>query len=525
MGAVLSTALMLGAGTGRADPSDEGHQGQQGTHLHGTVGDRFERASIPQNSAYNRAGRLDSAWIEDGQLVGVQRGEKLAGEKFADVSFSATVQGQLVTFSITQARKHKNVYSGVESSTVWEYQVMWGTETEKGMLCPEGAPALALPGLWSQKSAALFYNNRDWFSFACVPIRRDDGRSAPVYFFGGVAAKCVDWGYAPWVNRDSMPGPDLTVEEAFSYHAACTAMASADYCGQVAPNTVDGTAIVMFNREDVVTDAPSWDKYNGHVLDGPFGSSENFFLEAAWTAPPEYFNDGSVSGLAVRGRALCLSKKRWSTLPIHGSCPVDLVDPRVDGSTVSLCEQPSAGELVSRGAMLFSYSTFIDAGLYRFKHSQTGQFITTASVHLDPKGAYHPNVGVADEGEYWLDDSPDARRGFQGPILSPNVPTSFPGLKFARELWRYRFKDAQGFTRFITGVDSTGVPANFVERVLEGYVYADSQPPVVAPNAPRLHLWENLNHEYATSIDGMPGYSHREVMGYLPALSDYAQMQ
>lgn len=56
----------------------------------------------------------------------------------------------------------------------------------------------------------------------------------------GVLAKCVRWGYKPWLETDELPMQAL--------HQACTRMARADYCGTGKPHTREGTPINVFDR-------------------------------------------------------------------------------------------------------------------------------------------------------------------------------------------------------------------------------------------------------------------------------------
>jgi len=51
----------------------------------------------------------------------------------------------------------------------------------------------------------------------------------------GVIAKCVDWGYAPWLTSAAD-------------HAACTRLARADYCGDGTSWTMDGTLIGVHDQ-------------------------------------------------------------------------------------------------------------------------------------------------------------------------------------------------------------------------------------------------------------------------------------
>jgi hypothetical protein len=88
------------------------------------------------------------------------------------------------------------------------------------------ADGMFVPGIWDQKGA-----------------RTDrtivDGRELSVSYScaTGAIAKCVTWGYAPWVV-----GADV--------HQTCTRMVRADYCGSGASFTKNGTVIDVFDDKE-----------------------------------------------------------------------------------------------------------------------------------------------------------------------------------------------------------------------------------------------------------------------------------
>ncbi|HTE53007.1 MAG TPA: ADYC domain-containing protein [Kofleriaceae bacterium] len=84
-------------------------------------------------------------------------------------------------------------------------------------VCEPGQAGVIVTGRWDATGAHV--DDPDVVTFSCA---------------SGVIAKCVTWGYAPWVV-----GPDV--------HAACTRMARADYCGDGTPWTMDGTHIGVFD--------------------------------------------------------------------------------------------------------------------------------------------------------------------------------------------------------------------------------------------------------------------------------------
>jgi ADYC domain len=511
--AVLCTGLVLFATAAQA-AWDEGYQSEQGTRVRGTVNDSLERLDLRLSSATYEGSPFTQLWIDRGELQGQWGSEFLTGETLVGAHFSALdTSGELVDLRIVGARPHTNVYTRLPSKTVWEYDVEWESKAGSGSLCPGNAPALALPGKWN---AGAYLPSPDAFSFACVPYETPEVGLLK----GGVAAKCVDWGYPPWLNEDEMPdggkSPVLSGGDAKRYHAVCATMASADYCGEGRPNTVDGTPIVMFNDSNVRTEVEASDPtHTPYVSGGPFGTSGDFFFEAAWTAVPV---KDDREGEGWRGKALCLTKKRWSTLPLNGTCfdPSSLPDPRTNRDE-EYCESRSAEELLALGSVLFSYSTYIDAGLYRFKNKNTGALLTTASVTIKswPAFAYVPNVPDGDEYEL---DTYGTSSVFEGSILSRNVPSTFPYLDQTSRLLRY----TDGAGRYVTLLEGAVVPAGYVFEELEGYVF--TKPPPMS--VPELHLWQQLGSYATTRGDlGALGYVDVGWMGYLPSLSDYSQMQ
>jgi hypothetical protein len=537
VGAVLLGSLLVLLAT-TAGAQVGGYQSDQGTHLRGTADRRFEPVTLLLSSARYQGVGFQQIGIERGQLVGMWQGSSWKEAQFKDVSFSTEVDGQPVRFELLAARQHANVYTGVLSSTVWEYRVEWKTATGSGNLCPNGAWALVLPGRWKTVKAGetdanaadpnarmnvLIYTQPDAFSFACQPVRNEEEKGTR-FIGGGVAAKCVDWGYAPWLSADPMPDgvagvPAKSVFEAFEYHAACTAMAMADYCGEGMPNTLSGTPLIMFNEENVETQVEPEDPFTKYVSGGPFGSERDFFFESAWTATPVYVFERTGESRAVQGKALCLTKKRWSTLKYGGTCPYSLPDPRQREHEPFFCEQLSVEDLMGKGSRLFSYSTYIDTGLYRFTKPQTGQFLTTAST-VQNGLEYVPQVGDAQQ---YVLDLPHIN-AFEGSILGRKVPDGFPILQSTLPLLRYRSTTGQGFLSLVQGMQ---VPAGYEpEGVdnLEGHVYVG---PKVSVTTPVLSLWyRQQDGAYATSTRDLSawGYTLIQQMGYLPSMNEYARM-
>ena len=90
-------------------------------------------------------------------------------------------------------------------------------------VCDPGQSGVIVTGRWDAAGAQV--DDPDVVTYSCA---------------SGVIAKCVTWGYAPW-----LVGPDV--------HAACTRLARADYCGDGTPWTLDGTLISVYDTLGVKT--------------------------------------------------------------------------------------------------------------------------------------------------------------------------------------------------------------------------------------------------------------------------------
>jgi hypothetical protein len=518
--AVLLAALVLTIPAARAE--GDGYQSQQGTFLRGTGIPWLENVALRLNTATYK-GTTFTAAIELGQLTADVGGERISGSDFVGVEFSAAPDDPTVKFKIIKAEPHTNRYTGLESRDVWEYLVEWTSSSEGPRpLCPDEAPALVLPGSWSDGFYRPHYPSTSFF-FACLPYKSSaTGKLTK----GGVSAKCVDWGYPPWLGNDGMPdgrnSPAETQSQAQRYHAACTAMASADFCGEGKTNTVDGTPIIMFNAKNVQTQKAPSPPYEEYVASGPFGTRGAFYFESAWTAQSVV-----VPGVGDvwNTRALCQTKKRWSTLPLGGTCGISetLPDPRLRNAG-AYCESLTAPELLAQGALLFSYSMYLDAGLYRFKKQNAqDQFLTTASIVIDPAlsypASYKPNPArFVDAHLYALDVTASGDGAFEGSILRPEASAWLFDLQPTSPLRQY----TDGNGRYLTLVDGMPIPQDYglASLDIEGHVYA--APP--SSTARAMELWQQ-NQSLVTSTFDMnaQGYHSLSQGGFIPQVpSDHS---
>lgn len=327
---------------------------------------------------------------KDGMLVSHQaKGKELTGAtlsaiaaggpikmRIAAVEPPATADGQW-QYAIEQA----NPISGT-----WEPACANPPQLYPRPDSNEPPRAIAMPGSFS--TDGIYSNRPDRFTFACAT---------------GVAAKCTRWGYPALADLSGTTrtgtwrqstGADLM--------AACTKMARADYCGRGIPHTVDGTPIHLYD-----------------IYDGPIHPQKpvpGFSFEAAWTGR------ALVDRVDPRSRpALCLSKLRWSTLPLGGECPDLLQDPRVptpERPPAKFCEEYSEAQLEAAGALFYDDSPLIDVGLYSWRGAGNNTWTTT---QLEPARAPNPpsrKPGFAPPANIVL---PEANPHFEGALFRPDL--------------------------------------------------------------------------------------------------------
>ncbi len=113
---------------------------------------------------------------------------------------------------------------------------------------------------------------------------RVDGESRATFACrGGVLAKCVDMGYAPWRTAKIKTGEETKEWVSLvDHHQACTRMLRADYCGTGEPNTINGTII------DV------GDRVKRYKVDGQKFKGNIEAYASDWTYEAEWGPDGAV---------------------------------------------------------------------------------------------------------------------------------------------------------------------------------------------------------------------------------------
>ena len=132
----------------------------------------------------------------------------------------------------------------------------------------------------------------------------------------GAVGKCARFGYRPWAKGPG--GEDLT-----PYHAACVQMVRADYCGDGAPHTRDGTAIDIYDDLGIQKVSTLEDA--------------EFALEAGW---------------GPKG-ATCVARTRWPDIQTREE--LGRTCPRLAQDAVA-CDEKAARQA---GALLFNRSRLV----------------------------------------------------------------------------------------------------------------------------------------------------------------------
>jgi hypothetical protein len=130
-------------------------------------------------------------------------------------------------------------------------ELAWYTLTYEGQnICGEGVRGMFVPGVWDPEGARL---NADQVSETAAPFSFSCST--------GVIAKCVTWGYQPWVDQ-----------QAADLHQTCTRLARADYCGDGVAHTENGTLIDVLDFEGIQRQSSEPDELSFEAAWGPNGA-------------------------------------------------------------------------------------------------------------------------------------------------------------------------------------------------------------------------------------------------------------
>ncbi|HEX2569010.1 MAG TPA: ADYC domain-containing protein [Polyangia bacterium] len=332
--------------------------------------------------------------------------------------------------------------------------------------------------------------------------------------------------------------------------SACVAMGTADYYGVGQSNTLDGTPIDIYDVQgihDISQEPPSTDPV--------------FYFEAGWVPGTP------IPGTKERtpGHAICLSKRRWATLPIAPPKGRTLPDPRLDergrycedvgsrGARVidlnrldPIPDPAALTRLQQFGAVLYNRSGLLDTYLRqwsdgaRFYASSSGEDAPRAG---DPTPYYTPPAGTVGyvpfyrtpgvreslEGVLFTEDAYKLLLQGQWPLVTP-APGATPQLALSPgalvELVTYQNPGAGG--GYVT---TTEAMPGYAKVRTEGYVFRhDPGPlpwmPAAFRGTPRplyrFRKGSGASAVYLTSTTPQPGFQY-DRMGLCGCAGNYQQ--
>jgi hypothetical protein len=470
-----------------------GYESEQGPWIFGTMNPALEGVAISYDQKMD--GQRTTLQIQAGQLQKQRSGGSWSPD-VANLTLAGTPRsGPAVTLVISAARPHLNIYTG-EAQGVWEYAVEVKDATGSHPLCEaKHNTALAIPGAWDARGALSAKNQDTWFSFACVPIPIADLPATNATRFllrntaqytvqqrqalglpvnerggprtgGGAAAKCIDYGYAPWVGgvfamgRTTRTGKKVQSSEAVArrFHNLCTRAMTADYEANGSSHTIPGTVIRIFD----LTNLP-YELCKGVILPAacslilpsqptpapplptvarPIDTVEESLsqLKVAQIVAPEYthlyYESAWIDDGVTGSRPMCLAKLRWQTIDAAhiGQISYPPSTPGPHG-TWTYCEgrtlQTFAGH--DTEPVLVVYSAINEKGLYRFNLGTDAapRWITTSRVQQGSHGI-ELSAGIP------CGRSPCLPSSFEGDVLSADAPADTRAHWTTVPLYLYR---------------------------------------------------------------------------------------
>ena len=206
--------------------------GMQGTTYQGTTYQGTTYQGTSYQGTYLGLGDLNGARFElsgSSTVMTVRDGRLVAlGDRGADAPLPANL--------LVQTRDGREIAMRVTTVETIGDGERFAMLVGRVPVCEPGDEGVFVAGHWDETGAHSI--DGDELTYSCM---------------SGVIAKCVAWGYAPW-----LVGADV--------HQACTRLARADYCGDGNPWTLDGTMIDVYDDLGVQT-----------PVDDP-----QFSFEAAW---------------------------------------------------------------------------------------------------------------------------------------------------------------------------------------------------------------------------------------------------
>ena len=229
----LVAALAFGCGV--EDGPDDGQESEEVISPNGVSLNGVSLNGVSLNGT-----SLSGVTLQSSRLVGWKSGRYLSASEFATSIFNGTLSnGQTIKVRVD------SVATGASPNTdTYMYGVSYQTSTGWSKLCGADTSgnailAIAMPGTfnsgWGVAGGGSYTADASQFTFGCR---------------GFALAKCVELGYKYWKALPSDSSKTL-----LNHTVACTRMLRADYCGDGASWTLNGTPINLYDGQGIQADS------------------------------------------------------------------------------------------------------------------------------------------------------------------------------------------------------------------------------------------------------------------------------
>lgn len=189
-----------------------------------------------------RASALTQTWLEGSVFHAESASGPVSGMDFLGASFVGELgDGTTVPLRVDDIQPGTGA-----NGDIWVYRVSYYSrelDAWKPICTADGGGtlgAIAVAGRWDYRQGVPGGGSKTTdaqsFTFACE---------------GAAIAKCIRFGYRPWGGVAG--GRDLG-----ELHQSCTRMVRADFCGDGASFTVDGTWVNLYDASGVQRDSEGW---------------------------------------------------------------------------------------------------------------------------------------------------------------------------------------------------------------------------------------------------------------------------
>ena len=212
-----------------------------------------------------------TATLSSSQLtVTDSSGRTRSGSDLIGVKFS----GQLDNGTTIPVRIDSVSYDS--TTRLYQYAISLGADNGTWVpLCgtTSGVAVTAVPIEGNYDAVSGDYTpDNDMFTFACT---------------NAALGKCIVWGYKPWSSsQECKSKSDCKNQPLAEWHAACTRMVRADYCGDGVPHTRNGTSINIWDVFGIQTQATTgWEMEAEWTADGAECIRHTRWVQADTTIP------------------------------------------------------------------------------------------------------------------------------------------------------------------------------------------------------------------------------------------------